>query len=203
MRHQLVLYQQGGRRPQLRPADRLLWTWLSRVWSGWQAALVIVQPRTVISWQRKRFRDHWTRLSRQGKVGRRPVSTEVRDLIRKISRANRGWDSPRIVGELAKLGFEVAKSTVDKYRVRVPKPPSPTWRAFLANHAKDLVSVDFFTVATLRFASSVPGTYRSALPNVGPPRAHRARRERRRRAYRFALYLRRAHRGIVTGEAAI
>ena len=59
--------------------------------------------------------------------------------------------SPRIIGELRKLGIDVAKSTVEKYRVRRFKPPSPTWRTFLANHAKDLVSIDFFTVATVRF----------------------------------------------------
>jgi len=56
LRHQLAVYHRAGRRPQLRPADRLLWAWLSRAWAGWRAALVIVQPRTVIAWQRKRFR---------------------------------------------------------------------------------------------------------------------------------------------------
>ena len=90
-------------------------------------------------------------MSRQGKLGRPPVGTEVRGLIRTMSRANPGWGSPRIVSELAKLGLEVAKSTVDKYRVRGARPPSPTWRTFLATHAKELVSLDFFTVATVRF----------------------------------------------------
>ncbi len=70
--------------------------------------------------------------------------------------ANRGVHrSPRrfgrIVGELRKLGIEVAKSTVEKYRVRPCKPPSPTWKAFLDNHLKELVSIDFFVVPTLRF----------------------------------------------------
>jgi transposase InsO family protein len=55
------------------------------------------------------------------------------------------------VGELRKLGIEVAKSTVEKYRVRLPKPPSPTWKAFLYNHVKELVSIDFFMVPTLDF----------------------------------------------------
>lgn len=59
--------------------------------------------------------------------------------------------SPRIVGELEKLGITIAKSTVKKYMVRKRKPPSPTWRAFLSNHAKDLVSIDFFVVPTVRF----------------------------------------------------
>lgn len=110
-----------------------------------------MRPSTVISWQRRRFRDHWTRLSRQGKPGRPPVAKEIRDLIRQMSDSNPGWGSPRIVGELRKVGIEVAKSTVEKYMVRRRKPPSPTWRAFLANHVKDLVSIDFFIVPTVRF----------------------------------------------------
>ncbi len=111
-----------------------------------------MQPRTVIAWQRKRFRDHWARLSHQGRPGRAPVAKDIRDLIRRVSHANPAWGSPRIVGELGKLGVEVAKSTVEKYMVRRREPPSPTWRTFLVNHAKELVSVDFFTVPTVRFA---------------------------------------------------
>jgi hypothetical protein len=84
LRHQLAVYHRAGRRPHRRPADRILWAWLSRAWSGWREALVIVQPRTVISWQRKRFREHWTRWSRQGKRGRPTVAQEIRDLVRKI-----------------------------------------------------------------------------------------------------------------------
>jgi transposase InsO family protein len=68
-----------------------------------------------------------------------------------MSEANIGWGSPRIVGELRKLGIKVAKSTVEKYRVRSRKPPSPTWKGFLNNHVKDLVSIDFFVVPTVRF----------------------------------------------------
>ena len=67
-----------------------------------------------------------------------------------MSEANTGWGSPRIVGELHKLGIDVAKSTVEKYRVRSRKPPSPTWKAFLNNHVRDLVAIDFFVVPTVR-----------------------------------------------------
>ena len=151
LRHQLAVLQGGGRRPRLKPGDRLLWVCLSRAWSGWQDVLVFVKPSTVISWQRKRFRDHWTRLSRRGRPGRPSIAQEIRDLIRKISRSNPSWGSPRIRSELQKLGIDVAKATVEKYRVRPRKPPSPAWRAFLANHAKELVSLVFFTVSTVRF----------------------------------------------------
>jgi transposase InsO family protein len=79
------------------------------------------------------------------------VDKAVHDLIRKMSTANPRWGSPRIVGELAKLGIRVAKSTVEKYMVRPKNPPSPTWRAFLDNHMNDVVSVDFFVVPTVTF----------------------------------------------------
>ena len=90
-------------------------------------------------------------LSQSGEPGRPPVADEVKEVIRTMSSMNPTWGSPRIVGELAKLGISVDRSTVDKYKVRVRKPPSPTWRAFLKNHMKELVSVDFLVVPTVRF----------------------------------------------------
>ena len=151
LRHQLSLYERSAKKPPIKPADRILWSWISRNWSGWRDALVIVKPKTVIAWQRKRFREHWVRLSRVSRAGRPRMTKEVRELIRKISQANPGWGTPRILGELRKLGIDVSKSTVDKYRVQPKKPPSPTWRAFLKNHVGDLVSIDFFVVPTVRF----------------------------------------------------
>ncbi len=151
LRHQLSVYERSVKRPRIRPGDRILWSWLSRHWSKWRAVLHFVQPLTVIAWQRRRFREHWARISRRGLPGRPAVSKEIQDLIRRISRANSEWGSPRIVGELGKLGIKVAKSTVEKYQVRSNKPPSPTWRAFLKNHVADLVSIDFFTVPTINF----------------------------------------------------
>ena len=78
---------------------------------------------------------------------------EVRDLIRMMSRNNPRWGAPRIHGELLKLGIEITEPTVAKYMVRSRKPPSQSWRAFLDNHVKSMVSVDFFVVPTLRFQS--------------------------------------------------
>ena len=125
LRHQLAIYQRSVKRPRIRPADRMFWSWLSSRWAGSRQALVFVQPATVISWQRKRFRDHWARMSRAGKPGRPPISKEIRELIRKVSGANLLWGTPRIIGELGKLGIDVAKSTVDQYRVRPRRPSSP------------------------------------------------------------------------------
>ena len=111
---------------------------------------MFVQPATVIGWQRRRFRAHWTWLSRRA-PGRPRISPELRELIREISRANPRWGVPRILGELRKLGIAVAKSTVEKYRVRPRRPPAPTWRAFLKHHLAELVALDFFTVPTVGF----------------------------------------------------
>lgn len=67
---------------------------LFRLWSGWQDALEFVQPRTVIAWQNKRFRDYWQRLSQSAKPGRPTISKEVRELIRDMGRSNPTWGSP-------------------------------------------------------------------------------------------------------------
>jgi putative transposase len=151
LRHQLAVYKQTVPRPRLRRCDRLFWVWLSRLWSCWQETLTLVQPRTVLAWQRKRFRDHWRRLSQRGTPGRPAIAQDIRDLIRAMWQANPTWGAPRIVGELRKLGITVAKSTVEKYRAHPWKPPSPTWKTFLQNHARDLVALDFFTVPTVTF----------------------------------------------------
>ncbi len=68
-----------------------------------------------------------------------------------MSQDNPLWGAPRIHGELLKLGIEVSQATVSKYMGRHRKPPSQSWRAFLKNHAQDIVSVDFFIVPTAMF----------------------------------------------------
>ncbi len=151
LRHQLCVLHRSTKRPKLKPADRVLWSMLTRVWSDWKDALVFVKPETVIRWQRKRFKAHWTKLSKCGEPGRPKIPEEVRELIRTMSRMNPTWGSPHIVGELAKLGITVWPSTVKKYMVKADKPPSQTWRILLKNHAREMVSIDFHVVPTVRF----------------------------------------------------
>ena len=156
----------GNRRLRIGPADRGLWATLSRVFRGWEHTLAIVQPATVVGWHRAGFKRFWTRKSRAGKPGRPLLDHAIRDLMRKMSRANPTWGSPRVRNELAKLGIEVSRATVAKYMIRHRKPPSPTWRTFLETtpmlpislrsiehgaHVKDLVSIDLFTVPTATF----------------------------------------------------
>src|SRR3954447_13305736 len=152
LRQQLtVLRRSAPKRLKLTRADRIFWVWLRRVWGDWKSVLMIVKAETVIAWHRKGFRLFWTWRIHRGKPGRPNVPQEIRDLIRMLSRNNPAWGAPRIHGELLKLGIEITEPTVAKYMVRHRKSPSQTWRTFLENHMKTMVSVDFFTVPTIRF----------------------------------------------------
>jgi hypothetical protein len=150
LRYQLGVLQRSVKRPKLTAADRFLWAWLSAVWNDWQSSVFIVKASTVIAWHRKGFRLFWAWKIRHGKPGRPAVPKEVRQLIRTMSRENPLWGAPRIHGELLKLGIDIGETSMSKYIIRRCNPPSQTWRTFLDNHVKSMVSVDFFRVPTIR-----------------------------------------------------
>lgn len=149
LRQQVAVLRRSVPRPRPRAHDRIFWVILRRIWSGWRDALGLVQPATVVRWHRAGWRLVW-RLRSRKKTGRPPIPLEVRELIR---RENRLWGAPRIRDELRLLGHHVAKSTVEKYMVRRRGPPSPTWRAFLREHASEILACDFFTIPTASFRS--------------------------------------------------
>src|SRR2546425_175573 len=143
LRQQLAVYKRNVTRPRLRTTDRLFWVGLARAWAGWRQSLVIVTPATVLRWQRRRFREYWTKLSGRPTVGRPPVHAEITALVREMAAANPLWGAPRIHGELGKLGIAVSERTVSRLMPKRSRPPSQTWRTFLTNHVQDLVSIDF------------------------------------------------------------
>ena len=151
LRQQLAVLRRSVKRPKFRPRDRLFWVWLFRFWKDWRSSLHIVQPATVVKWHRQGFKVYWRWKSRPDKPGRPKVDLEIRQLIRRMSRENPLWGSPRIMAELLLLGLNVGKSTVEKYMVRGDRPPSQTWRTFLDNHIRDIAAIDFFTVPTVTF----------------------------------------------------
>jgi len=151
LRHQLeVLQRTRPRRVRLAKIDRWLWVLLSRLWTRWRTALVIVQPETIVAWHRQGFRLWWTWESRR-RVGRPTMPADVRVLIRTMAETNPRWGAPRIHGELLKLGIDVSQATVAKYMGRRHRPPSQTWRTFLSNHVGQIVAADFFVVPTVTF----------------------------------------------------
>src|SRR5262249_27656166 len=150
LQHQLaVLRRQRPGRPQLSTLDPLLWVWLYRTWPQVIDAMVLVKPTTVVQRHCKGFRFHWRWRSRRS--GRPKIDTEIRALIRRMSKDNPLGGAPRIHGELLKLGIKISQATVGRWMPWRPKVPSPTWRSFLRNHLPDLAAIDMFVVATATF----------------------------------------------------
>src|SRR5229473_3268337 len=146
----IVLRRRMPKRPALTNIDRLLFVWLYRWFPSTAGAIAIVRPETIIRWHRVGFRAFWRWRSRN-RVGRPRVPAELRALIGDMSRANPLWGAPRVHGELLKLGFDVAQSTVAKYMERRRGPPSQGWKTFLRNHAPHIGAVDLFVVPTIGF----------------------------------------------------
>jgi transposase InsO family protein len=117
---------------------------------GSLSSCIVGFHQTLVRWRRAGFRRYWGWKSRR-RGGRPPVETELRALIRRMSIENPLWGAPRIHGELLKLGFEVAPSSVAKYIVKRRVPPSQGWRTFLRNHAQDIAAMDLFVVPTIGF----------------------------------------------------
>ena len=151
LKHQLMVLKRSRPKPRFTEPDRLFWVTCSKLVKGWQGFLVIANPRTVVDWNKRRFKRYWANKSRNRGPGRPCVSQEIQDLIRTMNKANPTWGTPRIIGELKKIGVAVSKATVDRYRVKRKGRPSPTWKAFLNNEAKAMASIDFFTVPTATF----------------------------------------------------
>jgi putative transposase len=113
LRQQLAVLKRGHPRPKLAFVDRLFWVAVSRFWSRWKQALIVVTPETVVRWHRAGFRLYWKLISRVSEqVGRRRISREVRDLIFRMVAENSTWGAPRIHGELLMLGFDVSERSL-------------------------------------------------------------------------------------------
>ncbi len=149
LRQQLNALRRSGTRPQLGRRDRLFWIGLAQTWRHWRAALVLVQPDTVVRWHREWLRRRWTRRSARSRSGRPTTETAIRTRVSQMAAANPLWGAPRIHGELGTVGVEVSERTVSRLLRRPRRPPSQTWRTFLTNHVATRVSIDFLTVPAL------------------------------------------------------
>ena len=151
LRHQLVvLRRQLKGRARLTSNDRWFFVQLYRWFPSILPALMIIRPETLVRWHRAGFCRYW-RWRSLGRGGRPPIEAELRALIQQMSTENLLWGAPRIHGELLKLGFEVAQSSVAKYMVKRRGPPSQGWRTFLCNHAPEIAAMDLFVVPTVGF----------------------------------------------------
>jgi transposase InsO family protein len=151
LRHQLIVLRRNVQgRVRLTNNDRWFFVQLYRWFPSILQVVTIVQPKTLVRWHRAGFRYYWRWKSRS-RGGRPQIETDLRALIRQMSIENPLWGAPRIHGELLKLGFDVAQSSVAKYMVKRRGPPSQGWRTFLRNHAPNIAAMDLFVVPTIGF----------------------------------------------------
>jgi transposase InsO family protein len=149
LRHQLnVLRRKVRGRVWLTNNDRWFFVQLYRWFPSILQVITVVRPETLMHWHRAGFRYYWRWKSRL-RGGRPQIEADLRALIRRMSIENPLWGAPRIHGELLKLGFQVAQSTVAKYMIERCGPPSQGWRTFLRNHAPEVAAIDLFVVPTI------------------------------------------------------
>ena len=149
LRYQLIILRRKvPGRVRVTNGDRWFLVQLYRLFPSILQTFTIIRPETLVRWHRAGFRGYWRWKSRGG---RPQIESDLRTLIEKMSTENPLWGAPRIHGELLKLGFEVAQSSVAKYMVKRRGPPSQGWRTFLRNHAQDIAAMDLFVVPTISF----------------------------------------------------
>lgn len=149
LRQQVIMLKRSVNRARPSTMDRLFWVAFVRFVGDWRKNVIALHPDTIVRWHRDGLRRYLTWESRG--AGRPALVPELRWLIRGMQAENVTWGAPRIHGELLKLGYDICEATVSKYMRRYGKPPSQSWRAFLANHREAIAAIDFFTVPTMAF----------------------------------------------------
>jgi len=150
LRQQPAVLNRSIKRPQLDRRDQFFRVTLSRPRKNRLEGIINVKAETVVKLRKEGSRLYW-RWKSKPPVGLPQIDKKIRVLIQRMSHENPLWGAPRIQSGLRPLGFEVAERTVANYRIKNARPPSQTWKAFLANHAKQIASVEFFTAPTIKF----------------------------------------------------
>src|SRR5450759_483064 len=151
LRHQLNVALRSHPRPDLKSRDRFFWLVVRSLYPDWKQHLILVHPETVVRWHRQGWRLFW-RWRSGHRLGRPRLSPAVRELIATVATENPLWGTGRIRGELLQLGILVSSRSIRRYRRRRhSRPPSQSWRTFLANHAQAIWAADLFVVQTLTF----------------------------------------------------
>jgi putative transposase len=186
LRHEnQVLRRQLTGRLRWDHADRLWLAALSRLVSRRRWPEVFpVAPATILRWHRNLVARKWDYASRR-RQGQPSTGTSVKALVIRMARENPAWGHRRVQGELARLGYAIAASTVWEILHAAgidpaPRRAGPTWRAFLTAQAHAIIACDFLVVETVLLAAAAPGYGGPACPGrgrsaIGPPKTGRRR----------------------------
>jgi putative transposase len=180
LRHELAVPRRQAGRPELTSADRVFLAAASRLLprASWRS--FVVTPTTLLRWHRRLVVKRWTYPRR---VGRPPIGGEIRELVLRLARENRGWGYRRIAGELRGLGLTVSATTVRKLVRQAGLGPAGVraglfWREFLRAQAHSMLAVDFFTVETVFAAATVRSLLQRARQPPGASRRLHSEPER-------------------------
>ena len=152
LRHELGILRRQVARPKLTMADRALLAAAAVHLPRPQRTVLLVTPRTLLRWHQALVRRKWRQPS--GRVGRPPLSPEIRELVLRLARENPCWGHRRICGELRKLGFAISATSIRRLLAGAglepaPRRAGPSWRQFLRSQAGSIVACDFLTVETI------------------------------------------------------
>jgi transposase InsO family protein len=152
LRHQVTVLRRQVHRPDLQPEDRVMLAALSRLLPRARWSVFFVTPATLLRWHRQLIAQHWT--YPHARPGRAPIDRELRALVLRLAVENPPWGHRRVQGELARLGYQIAASTVWKILHQAgvdpaPRRTGPTWQQFLTAQAHTILACDFFTVDTV------------------------------------------------------
>jgi hypothetical protein len=134
LRHELEVLRRQVARPKLRMIDRALLAAAACHLPHSSRGVLLLSPRTLLRWHQALVRRKWRQQA--GRVGRPPLSAEIRELVLRLARENPRWGRRRICGELAKLGFRVSPTSIRRLLAQArlepaPRRNSPSWREFL------------------------------------------------------------------------
>lgn len=151
LRHQVKVLCRKAGRPKLRRMDRMLLAAAARMLPRQRWESFLVTPATLLRWHRELVRRKWT--YRRKRIGRPPISPEVRELILRLARENPRWGCVRIQGELRGLGIKVGATTIRSLLRSqglgpAPRRDGPSWSEFLRTQAEGAMACDFFSVET-------------------------------------------------------
>jgi hypothetical protein len=152
LRHELVILRRQVARPKLGTVDRALLAAAACHLPRASREALLVTPRTLLRWHQAMVRRKWRQPA--GRVGRPPLSPQVRELVLRLARENPRWGHQRICCELRKLGLRVSPTSIRRLLARAGVGPAPrrsgrSWRKFLRAQAASIVACDFLTIESV------------------------------------------------------
>ena len=145
-----ILKRQQKKRIEFTHADRIYLLIFSNLIKNSRKMFKIIQPETLLKWQKKLIKKFWTFKTDKRKPGRPSTPKHIRELVLQMKNENIFWGCRKISNEMRKIGIEIDKVTVWRilkiYRKQGKVKTTLGWSKFLKSHAETIFAMDFFIV---------------------------------------------------------